>query len=691
MIRQRKTLALAGLLGLLVPGTFSTEQLAPRYREWLEDVSPIITKAEREIFTRLKTDLDREKFIRFFWKQRDPLPDTEENEFAKEYTERIRFADQNFGRGTSKRGSRTERGFYYLLLGPPLERQTFLTQSQIWPLELWFYKGEVEYGLPPYFYLIFFEPQGLGDFRLYSPGTDGPESLVVPQLAVRVMNRASAYQIIKRVNSELAGAALSYLPGDQNLMAPIISSTSVMASIGEYPEKKFSDAYTRDYLTYKDYVTTEYTDRFIESSFTAKVFRNSGQPFVHWALEPKKINFVARGERFQAVFDLILRLEDPSGNLVLEKTEEIPLTVTGEQYKAHERQRFAFQDILPVIPGRFRLFGLLKNKTAQDFTSFNAPLAVSGPKDDGSAGVLLYLSREAAGERSAAGLRAFSFGGRHYLVNAQNEFLPPGEMGVFVQFPAALAPADSQAALLVDVRSADAEAVALSHRTRAAEADIAGGEGLDSGLISLASLKPGYYLVEVSLLDGRGQKAASAKTNFMLLAQPYPVLPWVYSRVHPAFPNADGLFWLGTEYYLTRQYSLALESAEAALRLRPEPRSRLLSAQALFALGRYREALTTARPLAEAPGGRDAAKIMAAAHAGLKEWSLAIPYLEDLLSQATEASLLNLAGECYIHLGQPEKALPLLRKSLEIDADQPAVKALIESAKAGTQPPTNRP
>jgi len=47
--------------------------------------------------------------------------------------ERIRYADQYFGRGTSKRGSRTERGYFYLLLGAPLERQVFATQSQVWP------------------------------------------------------------------------------------------------------------------------------------------------------------------------------------------------------------------------------------------------------------------------------------------------------------------------------------------------------------------------------------------------------------------------------------------------------------------------------------------------------------------------------------------------------------------------------
>jgi tetratricopeptide (TPR) repeat protein len=263
-------------------------------------------------------------------------------------------------------------------------------------------------------------------------------------------------------------------------------------------------------------------------------------------------------------------------------------------------------------------------------------------------------------------------------------------MGVFVQFSEATVKGNARAAgLLVEVRPADAEAVVLSHSSPLAEAEAAGGEGLDSGLFSLAPLKPGYYSAEVSLLDVDGQKAASARGNFVLLSRAYPVLPWVYSRVHPPFPNADSLFWLGTEYYLAKQYSKALESTEQALRLKPEPRSRLLSAQAYLALGRYPEALTAARPVAEAPGGREAAKIMAAAHAGLKDWASAVAILEKLMTEATETSVLNLAGECYLHLGQPEKALPLLRKSLDMDPGQPAVKDLVQKAHTGLrQPPS---
>jgi GWxTD domain-containing protein len=177
-IRLNRKLLSTFILAALLAGNAlaAAEKLSPELQRWLEDVSPILTKAERAVFSKLQTNLDRAKFVRFFWRMRDPLPDTTANEFQREYEERIRYADQNFGHYSPKRGSQTDRGFFYVVLGKPLERTQYTTQSQIWPLELWFYKGEQEFGLPDYFYLIFYQPEGIGDFRLYSPSVEGPEN-----------------------------------------------------------------------------------------------------------------------------------------------------------------------------------------------------------------------------------------------------------------------------------------------------------------------------------------------------------------------------------------------------------------------------------------------------------------------------------------------------------------------------------
>ena len=97
--------------------------------------------------------------------------------------------------------------------------------------------------------------------------------------------------------AELASASLSYLPSDTPAGAASFSSDSIIASVRGLPEKKYSDTYARSYLNYKDYIETEYTDNYIQSSFRVRVFREAGQTFVHWSIEPEKMNFATQGER----------------------------------------------------------------------------------------------------------------------------------------------------------------------------------------------------------------------------------------------------------------------------------------------------------------------------------------------------------------------------------------------------------
>jgi GWxTD domain-containing protein len=672
------------LFGLLGAPAFPGQQLVPAHRAWLEDVSPIITKIEREVFLKLKTDAEREKFIQFFWRQRDPLPDTKENEFTKEYMDRVRFADQNFGRGAFKRGSQTERGSFYLILGKPLERNFFTTHSELWPMELWFYKGEEQYGLPPFFYLIFYQPQGMGDYRLYYPGIEGPEKLIIPGVGARSVTRTSAIQVIKKSSSELAGAAQSYLPGDRPLGSASFSSDSIIAAAKSLPEKKFSDAYARSYMNYKDFVETEYADNFINAGAKVRLFTAAGQPFLHWSIEPDKMSFAQRGEEFYAEFELLVRMEDTKGNLILENTEEIPVSLTEAQYKAHERRRFAFQDILPVIPGNFRFFFLLKNKTGKDFTSFETTVSVPG---EGTglrlSSLLLFHGQEPVPAGQRLNLKAFAFDGVQYIVGAKNEFLPQESLGAYVQAEGLKeAAADPQAILRLELHSIDDGSLVRDQKVPLAEVQGRPGGGTVFGPFALANVKPGYYSAEVSVVSG-GKTIVSEKDNFILLSQPYPALPWAYAKVHSPFPSPEQLRVLATEHFMARDYEKARGLLDRALKLKEDAPTRLLLGKSLFAMNRFQDSLATIIPLYDATKDREAAKVIALDHAGLKDWTTALVYLDKLMAEATEIGVLNLAAECHLNLGRPDKALPLIQKSLSLDPSQPAIRALEEKAKKG--------
>jgi GWxTD domain-containing protein len=141
------------------------------YQQWLErDVLYIITSEEKEAFLKLKTDEDREQFIKNFWARRDPDPDTEENEYREEYYTRIAYANEHLSTKTAVAlltpGWKTDRGKTYIMLGIPKkiekgEGEFEGMQNVLY--EKWFYKNIP--GLPGNIEIVFIDLAGKNEFR----------------------------------------------------------------------------------------------------------------------------------------------------------------------------------------------------------------------------------------------------------------------------------------------------------------------------------------------------------------------------------------------------------------------------------------------------------------------------------------------------------------------------------------------
>lgn len=128
-----------------------------RFKKWLNEVSPIITDSEYDVFKRLKAPLEKEKFIEEFWKRRDPTPETVENEFREEYQKRLAYVNEHFT--CILPGYLTDRGKVYLLLGKPhliFSYPMGLTENSPFrhlkippsvPVEIWQYRYISDYGV----------------------------------------------------------------------------------------------------------------------------------------------------------------------------------------------------------------------------------------------------------------------------------------------------------------------------------------------------------------------------------------------------------------------------------------------------------------------------------------------------------------------------------------------------------------
>ena len=147
------------------------EELSDWSKQWLDEVvAYIITRAEKEVFLSLPNEVERGKFIESFWKRRDPDPSTPVNEYKAEYYRRIGFANRLFG-VSGIAGWRTERGRFFILLGPPHEVQRDFNVADARGFnsvakETWQYWGLPNPKLPYNVELAFVDRNGNGNYVL---------------------------------------------------------------------------------------------------------------------------------------------------------------------------------------------------------------------------------------------------------------------------------------------------------------------------------------------------------------------------------------------------------------------------------------------------------------------------------------------------------------------------------------------
>ena len=125
-----KTPVLLAVLVLLVSAP-AFAALSPALQEWGKGpVQWIMTKEEQRAWSAVGSDQEASDFIDLFWARRDPSPGTEANEFKEQFEGRMRATDKAFAAG-KKRGSMTDPGRVFIVLGPPKEATTAAGTSHL--------------------------------------------------------------------------------------------------------------------------------------------------------------------------------------------------------------------------------------------------------------------------------------------------------------------------------------------------------------------------------------------------------------------------------------------------------------------------------------------------------------------------------------------------------------------------------
>lgn len=677
------------------------DKLPEHHRKWLlEEVPYIISDVEREVFLGLESEEEREAFVEAFWRKRDENPATLENEYRDEHYKRIAYANEFLGRDSPGPGWRTDRGRYYILLGPPRNRQNFDGSDEVYPSELWFYDNPdlKRYGLPPFFFLLFFRRHGAGELEIYSPVLDGPQALLTgtdTRSADFRQDVERAYDKLYEVDPELAQASLSFRTdeGDTAQFSGVSFGTmALMDDIAKIPFHGLDTSYAERLDFERGAVESDYLFKYVSSVGAVDVLQGDGGTFfAHWVIElpPENIAFVldretgVYGSSFIVTVEAALR-DDP--NVVVLQSRNESFVQLKESDSASLHRPFAYSGSNPLVPGAYNFRVILRNRACpsrvekecvKSYTLLDREVDV--PAEEGRAlrGLLVgYGSEVKAGVPL---YRAYRLGTVEILPNPSGVFAIGETMTVAVVLDA---PATSRIRLMVENQEPGGgtmidQSIELADR-------------IGSPLVqefSLENFQGGRFLLRSQLLDANGNLLEQRSSSFTVsprTAIPRPLLRGAAPQVRSEIPGLVASA-LGEQYLARNESAKARLQFERALRENPK-------------LGVAREQL--ARLAAEASDYDEVVALLEPVYAEIKDrYEVLAPLGEayfrrgdfaraaDVLEKALplrrpQPSLLNALASSQYRLQNAARALELFEQSLALDPAQPEVRELVEKLKA---------
>lgn len=672
--------------------SLSLKDLPQKYRKWLEeDVYYIITKKERNIFLQFQTDKERDIFIEAFWAQRDPTPGTPQNEFKEEHYRRIEYANKFFGRDAPKPGWMTDRGRVYIILGEPMDKEIHEGSADVSPTEIWFYKGDVSRGLPSYFYVVFFKRNGTGEYVLYSPLKDGPESLVIDS-KLRLWDRDKVLDHLRDMGGQLADVSLSLIPGEsvsRDGSSLPLSSDVLLGKINDYQRSKIKDEYAEKILKYKEIVEVDYSVNYIESSSNIFLARdNKGDFFLHYVIEPKRLSLDNFQNKYFTSLKIYGSLRDSSGKNVFQFEKSIPIELKEEELNNLKGRPFSVIDTFPIISGAYNFSILVKNTVSKEFFSFERDINVSSVSDyPFLSPILIFYDRRTTTPSPI--VRPFDFEGFSFYPDPKCVFSPSEKAGILCRAYNLERKNVKDLEWKLAFFSEEKEVFSKLYQfSQFPEISSLERDRIDQTFIaevSMENLKPGDYEIRLSLMQ-KGKEFLSERKTLSIFPSPFVSKPWVVSK--PTFTSEDSFldYTLGTQYLNTGNTEEALKRFQTAHSKKPGSLEFSVALAKVYLLKKdWRKAIDILSPFL-----RSELKVyepfyfVAVSHQNLGEFSQAIEnYKKALSSKGLDPEILNRIGFCYLQLGDNEEAKRAFEKSLEIKSNQKDIETILNKLKGG--------
>ncbi len=645
----------------------------PGYQKWLaEEVVYIISPLERKVFLQLDSDRERDLFIEAFWKNRDSVPVTDRNEFKEEHYRRIEYANRNYGRLSSVPGWKTDMGRIYIILGPPISIQRFEDSSFAYPTIVWSYQGMATDSLPDQFNVVFYKKHGVGDYKIYSPIMDGPQSLLA-MVGVDLSDPSSAYQALSAQSPQLAQFTLSLIPGEALAVgAPSFESEQLLLNIANAPFKLIADDYARNLLRFKSTVGVEYSANYIGNNSCVQAIRDeSGMTFVHYLIELDKFSVERYDDEYITKLLINGKVSDLEGRTIFQYERAIPVKLDQEQLRKIGSQKYSLGDIFPLAEGSYQLNILVKNDASKEFTSTETKVSIPDVTTPQISPLLLAYKTE---EDPSNKIKAFKVGSLQLFPALHHDFTTKDDMIVFFQV-FGMGPELRQQGSLRYVIAED------STNIKTVDKDIKGYPNGNSFLekLSLSGVSPGYYKIRITLMDEAKREILSAESDFSVSQVPALPRGWISLGVHAPADDPVYLSILADQLYEKGSIEKARALAEKAYHLNPNSLNLGLSyGRILFATKQYRTVIEVLTPFF-VNKNYESLELLGRSSQALGEFDKAISYyLEYLSHYGGSFYILAFLGECYYQTGNTQEALRVWEKSLEMNPNQEEVHKVVD-------------
>ncbi len=509
------------------------KELEPQYKNWLDqDVVYIITPEERHTFLHLSTNEEREQFIEAFWQRRNPDPDSAENTFKEEHYRRIAYANEHFASGIP--GWKTDRGKIYIMWGPADEVDSHPTggtwdrpmdegggETTTYPYEDWRYRY-LE-GIGENVELEFVDPTSTGEYHLTTDPSEKDALLRVPGAGLTMaesMGMADKSQRFSNTDGTNMAETETGINGMPESMGEF-TRLELEANIFRPPPVKFKDleADSTSRLV-RDQLKFDYRSDFLRITSDTVLVPITVQ------IPLRQLSFQQKDGVDSANMNLFARITSLSGRVIQTFEDTLATNVAASQLQAEIGTSRIYQKAVPLAPGLYRLDIVVKDINSGNVGVVNARLAVPRFGDDQLSNSSLILADDIQRVSSKdIGLGQFVLGDLKVRPRLDQTFTPEDSMGVFLQIynlkvDDKTHKADASVEFRVTKAEKDATEPVLKFDLPADKIPEHGEEMTLANTITLGSLAPGKYKLEVAVTDNVTKQTITPTTEFTVKPMP---------------------------------------------------------------------------------------------------------------------------------------------------------------------------